>query len=491
MSDTIRPNRHRKINPAYDAGLIDETMIRNRHKDIEIPEGEPFKYDKLERQQHAVNFMNMVSLYSETGCVIALNGLWGTGKTTFVKMMEQQMKNQRYKPLYFNAWTNDFVSDPLVAMLAEMKEVMPQSPKLEAVVKLGGKILTTIGGSIVKSVAKNKFGVDVDAVADDVADVIKDQIDEYTEQKKTLEDFKEALVEYVADNTEEGRPVVFFIDELDRCNPHFAVQVLERVKHLFDIPNMVFVLIINKKQLQHAICGYYGSENIDAENYLRRFVDVEYHLPEADKDKYFELLYNEYGFSKVLEKQSRKNHPQLRMEIDSFKTLMQKLIHYSDFDLRTIDKFMAHARLMMETYGEREYLFPSVVVLLVYLRFADYELYEQIKEAKLKPMDLVMRLDRSLAPMLQKIENGAVEYFRYNLMYPIARLIYVYSPDSYNEAFFEVLSKQHLVNINVDDLKQVIDDNRKQCTYGEKEVEYAINHVDLIDYIRNYADIDV
>jgi hypothetical protein len=179
------------------------------------------------------------------------------------------------------------------------------------------------------------------------------------------------------------------------------------------------------------------------------------------------------------------------MEIDSFKTLMKKLIHYSDFDLRMIDKFMAHARLMMETYGDMEYLFPSVVVLLVYLRFADYELYEQIKEAKLKPVDLVMQLDKSLAPVLQKIENGAVEYYRYNLMYPIARLIYVYSPDSYNEAFFEVLSKQKLVYIYVDDLKKAIEDNRKQCAYGEKEVECDIKHVDLIDYIRNYADIDV
>lgn len=465
-------------------------MIRNRHQDIEIPEEEPFKYDKLERQQHAANFMNMVSLYGETGCVIALNGLWGTGKTTFVKMMEQQMKNSGYKPLYFNAWTNDFVSDPLVAMLAEIKEVMPESPKLETIVKLGGKILTTIGGSVLKSVAKNKLGVDVDAVADDVVGVINNQIDEYTEQKKTLEDFKEALAEYVADNTEEGKPVVFFIDELDRCNPHFAVQVLERVKHLFDIPSMVFVLIINKQQLQHAICGYYGSENIDAKNYLRRFVDVEYQLPEADKDKYFELLYEEYEFCKVLEKPSRKNHPQLRMETDSFRTLMQKLIYYSDFDLRTIDKFMAHTRLMMETYGNTEYLFPSVVVVLVYLRFADYELYELIKEEKLRPVDLVTRLDRSFAPILQKIENGSVEYFRYNLLYPIARLVYVYSPDSYNEAFYEMLSKQHLVNINIDDLKKTIEDNRKQCAYGEKEVEYAIKHVDLIEYIRNYADIE-
>lgn len=466
-------------------------MIQNRHKDIEIPESEPFKNDKLERQQHAVNFTNMVSLYAETGCVIALNGLWGTGKTTFVKMMEQLMKNHGYKPLYFNAWTNDFVSDPLVAMLAEMKEVMPESPKLEIVVKLGGKILTTIGGSVVKSVAKNKLGIDVDAVADDVVGVINDQIGEYTEQKKTLEDFKNALVEYVADNTEAGKPVVFFIDELDRCNPHFAVQVLERVKHLFDIPNMVFVLIIYKQQLQHAICGYYGSENIDSENYLRRFVDIEYHLPEADKETYFELLYEEYGFKKVVETQSRQTHYQLRPEVESFKALMQRLVKYSEFDLRTIDKFMAHVRLMLETYGKTEYLFPSTMLVLAYLRFTDYDLYQSIRDGKLKPMELVRQLDVSFAPILQKVENSAVEYFREDVLSPIARLVYVYSPDSVNEEFYKQLNNHIPANFDMGEFKAALEANSKNCTYREKEVEYAIKHVDLRDYIRNYADTDI
>ena len=66
-------------------------MLRNRHQDIEISEDKPFANDKLEREEHAVNFERIVSLYGETGCVMALNGLWGTGKTTFVKMLMQDM----------------------------------------------------------------------------------------------------------------------------------------------------------------------------------------------------------------------------------------------------------------------------------------------------------------------------------------------------------------------------------------------------------------
>ena len=66
-----------------------------------------------------------------------------------------------------------------------------------------------------------------------------------------------------ADNAGEY-PVIFFVDELDRCNPRYAVAVLERIKHLFEIPNIIFVLAINKKELSNAIQGYYGSSKIDS-----------------------------------------------------------------------------------------------------------------------------------------------------------------------------------------------------------------------------------
>lgn len=78
--------------------------------------------------------------------------------------------------------------------------------------------------------------------------------------------------------------MIFIIDELDRCNPYYAVKVLERIKHLFNIPNIVFVLSIDKEQLSNSIRGYYGSDLIKADEYLKRFIDIEYTLPDPDVD---------------------------------------------------------------------------------------------------------------------------------------------------------------------------------------------------------------
>lgn len=232
-------------------------------------------------------------MYYSTGCVIALNGEWGAGKTTFVKMVQQELKNRAH-PLYFNAWNNDYVSDPLIALLSELKELCPDSNKWEKLCANGGKIALKMGKAYVKGFLKEKFGIteEIMNATDEIDDILKDSIKEFTEQKTAFEEFRIALRDYIADNSSQEAPVVFFIDELDRCSPKFAVLVLERIKHLFDIPNIVFVLSVNKKQLGYAVQGYYGSANIDADNYLRRFIDIEYTLPQSNINVFCQYLYD-------------------------------------------------------------------------------------------------------------------------------------------------------------------------------------------------------
>ena len=314
-----------------------------------------------------------------------------------------------------------------------------------------------------------------------MAGVIKDQIDEYTEQKKSLADFKDTLTEYVADNTKEGKPVVFFIDELDRCNPHFAVQVLERVKHLFEIPNMIFVLIINKEQLKHAVCGYYGSENINAENYLRRFIDVEYQLPEVDKEKYFELLYKEYAYGDILDTFYRAGD-QLKQDTAYFQALIGYLMRYTDFDLRTMDKFIAQTRLVMQTYAPREKFYSGVFIMLSYLRIADLELYEQIKEHQLGAIELVEKLDKSLGVILQRISDANI-YPKNDIMSALTRVVYTYAPEQINDNFRDILLQTKLQNINIDEFSRHMEVTMRDCPMGHGEMESVLEHQGFVKYV--------
>ena len=100
-----------------------KNQLRNHLQDIEIPTDNPFKNCVLGREYFANIITDVINLYSDTGCVIALNGLWGVGKTTFVKMWRQKLTNQGYRTIYYNSWESDFVDNPMIALLSEIEGI--------------------------------------------------------------------------------------------------------------------------------------------------------------------------------------------------------------------------------------------------------------------------------------------------------------------------------------------------------------------------------
>ena len=437
-------------------------MLRNRLPEIEIPEEDPFRFDKLNRRPCANTFCSLVKMYSSTGCVIALNGEWGTGKTTFVKMLMQVLKKDGGHPLYFNAWENDYVSDPLIALLAELKELSPNSDKWDNIISSGGKILAGVATSVVKSFIKNTVRIDSDAVVagiDEAEKILKDDIENFAKQKTTFAEFRKNLQNYIVENTTEDVPVVFFVDELDRCNPKFAVLVLERIKHLFDIPNVVFVLSVNKKQLGYAIQGYYGSANIDAENYLRRFIDIEYSLPRPNGEDFCKYLYDAFGFSEVFNHKDRMSFNEFRSDGDSFKRIANTLVASSNLDLRTTDKIFAHTRLALMGFGSNSYIVPDVFFLLCYLKIANPDLYRSIIEEKYTAQQLLNEIEDFLPIELLIMDDNNFSWRQ--MTYTIASLVFMYTLD------VNAIEREKIINPNEEDkcsLKTKYMDNK---TFGE------------------------
>ena len=93
-------------------------------------------------------------------------------------------------------------------------------------------------------------------------------------------------------------PMFVFIDELDRCRPSFAIELLEGVKHLFGIQGVCFVVSTNMAQLSESIKAVYGS-GFDGYGYLKRFFDVEYSLPLVSGRSFMTLLLAEHSELKV------------------------------------------------------------------------------------------------------------------------------------------------------------------------------------------------
>ena len=376
-------------------------QLKRHLPEIEVDENDPFLNCKLGRKSIAPILADVVSTYGETGTVLALDGDWGTGKTTFVKMWKRYLELNGFPALYFNAWECDFVEDPLIALLGELKELRADDASFKKVASVTTKVITTGAIELGKGLVKKLTGADCDKIVDKTSDVLEEEfskaLDQYKESKASLLDFKLALQEYVAFNVKDiEHPVVFIVDELDRCNPTFAVKTLERIKHPFDIPNLVFVLATNKEQLQYAVQGYYGSPNLDGNAYLRRFIDQEYSLPTPDTETFCRYLFDQYEFSDFFDSQSRKQYSFNESECDLFLNMMAKIIGKSALSLRSLDKIINHCRLALKGFSASQYVHPDILITLCYMKMVFPEAYYDIKLGKFKMQNLLDVLEKKV-----------------------------------------------------------------------------------------------
>lgn len=250
--------------------------------------------------------------------------------------------------LYFNAWETDFARDPLVALVGELSaaitEMLSRGKRHAAIRKQLDKT-RALATSIVKrsipvAVRLATAGVlDLEEalegeLANLAADVAKDQIQAYESAKSEVRDFRRALEELVQQAVKlrngEDSKVVVFVDELDRCRPSYAVELLERIKHLFDVAGVIFVLGIDRRQLTHSVKALYGSE-FDADGYLRRFIDIDYRLPQPPPKSYCSHLFEVLGIREAVLGRSSRNP---REELDWLEGLLSFLFAASNMSLR-------------------------------------------------------------------------------------------------------------------------------------------------------------
>lgn len=466
-----------------------KNQLRNHLQDIEIPADNPFNNCVLGREYFANIITDVINLYSDTGCVIALNGEWGVGKTTFVKMWQQKLTNKGYRTIYYNSWESDFVDNPMIALLSEIEGIsINDNKQLKA---NAGRIITTFGKAFGKHLLKKYTGIDNEVINDTVdgfSKLCEDSIKEYQKQKAAIDDFKKSLIEFVA-NKDNEKPIVFFIDELDRCNPLFAVKTLEQIKHLFEIPNIVFILSINKKQLECAIQGYYGSSKMDANEYLRRFIDVECSLPNPDMEKFIDYLLQQYNFSTFFRNSDRNRNQALRDNEEYFIQIIKYLISFNNCNLRLTDKIFSYLRLVLYTFDPMENIIPDLLTLLVFWKITDFDLYDNIKHHNYSIKELIKTFESKLPKPLLEKTSANNEYIIRTMMFVLVHFLICYNT---NDNLYEIENiKEHKDEIisycavlNKELFSEAFDHYTNQGGSYAISMNKVIRHIDIISSIK-------
>lgn len=409
--------------------------MKSKIKDIEIPDSNPFGNDKLGRLEYANTLTSIIEVYGESGGVLSINGEWGTGKTTFISMWRQHLENQSFHTFYFNAWESDFADDPLVSLIAEFKKISTGTDEepFKALITNGAKIVTSATSALFNTILKTTTGLD-HHVLDNVTDTIKgigdSWIEEYEMQKEAFSDFKQYLNNFVADKADAKHPIVFFVDELDRCNPTYAVKTLERIKHLFDISNLIFILSINKKQLACSIQGYFGSEKMNADEYLRKFIDLEYNLPAPDMHKYCTYLFDEYDiWSFFCDRQTR------NIEASDFIQMSSVLGQHCNMNLRELNKLYAHASIALSAFSSNGFFSVYLFYYLCFIRVCQTELFNKIKSRNYHSIQSLFDDITSNLPISLLDSTNHKASVNRSVIYAIAGVLIGYNVDGCSEPF--------------------------------------------------------
>lgn len=365
--------------------------MKHRSQKIEVPTEKPFDNDELGRENTAEKLTTFLKNTDEP-IVLSINAEWGQGKTTFIRMWRQMLKNEDFPTLYYSAWENDFNNDALVTIIgeieSEVEEILKESDKkldhakkhLDKAKNIGGEILSNSLPFLIKILTSGI--IDSDKInSNDIGSLAKniarEQIKKYQQSKNQVIEFKDTLTSLAEDlNPENDLPLVIFVDELDRCRPSFALEILERIKHLFSTPNVIFVLSIDKKQLIESIKTVYG-QNLNSSGYLKRFIDLEFSLPTPDVTKFSRAMIKKMGLAKYVGDTNVNLNRNGGTEVLK---IIINLVDYFDCTLREVEKCYSKVVYTYKVSTRDHDLYPLSLSFLILLNIKHDDLYQSFRD---------------------------------------------------------------------------------------------------------------
>ena len=371
---------------------------RIKPSDIEVPKDDPFRHDALDRKESVEILARLIGSVDGAG-VFGIDADWGNGKTTFLRMLHRFLENDDVPVVSFNAWESDYVSDPFTAIVTELTDSLDgraDESDTETRGRIGNglerakAVMKTRWPAMLRSlatevpVAGEALGEMVDGFADSHVD---QRVSGYREARKSVAEFRNALEE-VARSVSEDREhplLVMTIDELDRCRPSYAVELLEVAKHLFSVDGVVFVIAVNRAELAHSIQALYGS-GFDARGYLGRFFDVDFRLPDPDRSRFIKETIGTVGIRSYLE---RTPDPDGRSELSTLESMLESFFGEPVVSLRTAARAIHHLGMVYAALVDKRLVLGTTMATLVILRTLDRALYYRFVDGRASDAEVV------------------------------------------------------------------------------------------------------
>ena len=447
----------------HNTALDAQRSIALKFNEPVVDTDNPWADDLLARQDIATWLTNLIAT-QEPPLTVGLQGQWGTGKTFMLRRWQKQLENDGFRAIYFNAWEDDFCDDPLLAIIGQLSDYFKDG-YLKTMARRVAQIAMPLIRENLLGVLKATTGVTIKV--DQRGQGNKTFLDAYLEQRGTKDKLKGHLAALSRQVTKEaGHPLVFIIDELDRCRPTFAIELLERVKHIFDVPNTVFVFGLNRDELCKSLASVYG--DIKTEVYLRRFFDFEFTLPEVGSVRFAAHLMAKFGLDQVFQSLSdATGRLEPIYDFNNYQRILPKLWSALGLSLRDIDYGIRLIALLSRNVRSGSRTHPYLLTVLIAMKFKEKDFYDALVMGNFRASEIMNYIegavradssDRNLSATLDYIEG------------------LLYCADSANSEYGERGAAA------LDELNQVLDDaSRKEFLVISRRAQNADRHqLDLI-----------
>ncbi len=347
--------------------------------------------------------LRMYPINDDCGASIAVHAPYGCGKTFFAKKLEKRINEEKeFDCIYLDMFKNEY-QDPMLTFLSELNTKYPNQKE-----KLKNSISTFV--RLFSGVANKFTGID-DKTINNFADKLLEQ------KEHPIDQIAKSLKELSKD-----KKIVFLIDEIDRCNPQFSVEMLERIKHFFDIPNIVFMLFVNPNyvsQVESQFVGY-GIEN---NGYISKFID---------KSIFLETDWSETSFFSTLDYLGA-------IQFDYKIETLSLISHYFNLSLREIKKIDKDMSNFEKKYQNN--LSWNIPLLITAFFLYALKLKHTNKFIELYKNHDTSFLKEIVDELLDKngIYNNITNYKKYSLQVE----------NKYDESSIEYLKKEHPADLEI------------------------------------------
>ena len=255
---------------------------------VRIKNDEPSKDDRLNRGEY-VETLAKIATTCDTPLVIGLYGRWGVGKTSLMKLIEEEIDPSKSpaQTVWFDAWLYQFDEHPVMGLLHKMVvdlEITEEKGVKERIYA----IARALGPEIITGIAKVTTHIDLNDIAKAFSRYEEEDFRIQEDRVNLRENFQKLIEKAQMAKDGKKKRIVFFIDDLDRCMPDHILSVLEALKLYLNLEGCVYFLGLDRHALEDSIRHHYKDFDkdfdIEAVNYLDKIIQLPFEIPPVDPD---------------------------------------------------------------------------------------------------------------------------------------------------------------------------------------------------------------